>query len=181
MSALPPKADISLLIENVRFVPTADMVIAEWLKRGSAEMQGPASRRPFSLMVIGALAAECRSPTIHLGLSDLARPDQRRDTCVVQPVAMPAHTVFQASGFETPLATKPAIIVRTMPRVTVPCLGYAARANNQCKGNEQYCPIILHAKTLLWAYSRTLSDRQSCFFEGRRTPCPFRKFHPLEI
>ena len=100
------------------------------------------------------LAAERSSPTIHFGLGDLARSDQRGDTCVGQPVAMPAHTVFQAPGFETPLATKPAIIVRTMPRITVPCLRYADRANNQCKGNKQYCPIILHEQTLLWNYSR---------------------------
>ena len=136
-------------------MPLADMAIAEWLKRRTTLTPGDAGAglapAPFYDGGRRTLAADCRSPTIHLGLGDLARSDQRRDTCVVQLVAVPAHTVFQAPGFEPPLATEPAIIVCTMTRVTVPCLRYADRANNQSKGNKQYCPIILIDKpSFVW-------------------------------
>src|SRR6476660_1162692 len=127
------------------------MAIAEWLKRRTTLTPGDAGAglapAPFYDGGRRTLAADCRSPTIHLGLGDLARSDQRRDTCVVQLVAVPAHTVFQAPGFEPPTATGTSVNLLPKTPVTVPLLRYADRANNQSKGNKQYCPIILHRQT----------------------------------
>src|SRR6476661_6467954 len=111
------------------------MAIAEWLKRRTTLTPGDAGAglapAPFYDGGRRTLAADCRSPTIHLGLGDLARSDQRRDTCVVQLVAVPAHTIFQAPGFEPPLATEPAIIVCTMTRVSVSCPRHACQQSKQ--------------------------------------------------
>jgi hypothetical protein len=41
-----------------------------------------------------------------------------------------------------------------MARITLACLRYADRANKQCKGNKQCCPIILHEQILPFQLSR---------------------------
>ena len=173
MSAFRPKPDLATRSSERPLSANSghgNCGVAEARKRRDAR----AGLAPALFFVIGALAAECRSPTIHLGLGDLARPDQGRDTCVVQLVAMPAHTVFQAPGFETPLATKPAIIVRAMPRVTMPCLRYADRANNESKG-KKYCAIILHEQTLLTGNRALLKAGALAALSQGETPSPPRR------
>ena len=87
MSVIPLNADIDKRGLHVRFVPIVDMAIAEWLKRGNADdvdarrCRAGLAPAPFYDGARRTLAAECRSPTIHLGLGDLACSDQRRDTC----------------------------------------------------------------------------------------------------
>jgi hypothetical protein len=94
---------------------------------------------------------------------------------------MPVHTVFQPAGFETPLATKPAIIVCAMPRITMPCLRYADHADNQCQGNKQYCPIILHEQTLLWTYSRYQKANRALLKAGALAALSVRKVPDADV
>jgi hypothetical protein len=93
-------------------------------------------------------AAECLPPTVHLGLRDFTRLNQRRDTCVGQFVAMPVHAVFQTSGFEPPLVAEPTIIVRAMPYLVTISLRRAGSTNDQSKGDKQSHAIARHGRVL---------------------------------
>jgi hypothetical protein len=117
----------------------------------------------FSPLVIWLPAERC-FPTIHFGLRDVPRFNQRRNARVRQFVSVLAHAVFETLGFESPLMAKFPIIIRAMLYVFVGCLRRVDAANNQSKGNKQYCAVTLHEQTLLlW---NSPSDWQSRFFEG---------------
>jgi hypothetical protein len=81
-------------------------------------------------------------------LRDLTRADQCGDTLVGQLVAMSAHAVFQASGFETPLAAKSTIIVCTVSYLASIGLCGARSKSHQSKGDKQSNAIARHQNIL---------------------------------
>jgi len=100
------------------------------------------------LFEMAPLAAEIFFSTIDFGLRDLSRSNQRRNACVRQFVAVLAHAVFQASGFESPLMAKFPIIVRAVLYVFVTGLRRADAANNECNGDKQCRAIACHLRIL---------------------------------
>lgn len=101
--------------------------------RGDPRSKG----RAFLWLGPVALSAERRFSAIHFGLGHLAGLNQRCDACVVQLVAMFAHTVFQALCFKPPLVAEHAIIICTMARVTLFGLRGVDSPKNQTNCNTK--------------------------------------------
>jgi hypothetical protein len=76
------------------------------------------------------LAASRGSSAVYFRLRNCSGLNQSPHTRLAEPVAMPPHAILQPPGFESPLAAKATIVLRTF---SLACLGDTDRAKKQSR------------------------------------------------